>query len=155
MNENKFELNDDCTINITLPNNQWNVIVDWLAHSPFQEAKETLASLNAQIQARNQSNQQDTSFTGELPIKTFNMLIFALGQAPYYIVAEIIQAIYAQGQQEIARLRDQANTMPQQEQSTSVENSQQSSDNVIEEQTQPKTTKAKSTRKRRTTKKNE
>lgn len=155
MTEKKLELNDDCNIKITLPNNQWNVIVDWLAHSPFQEAKDTLNILNRQIQARNQQDQMATSFQGELPIKVFNMLIFALGQAPYYVVAEIIQAIYTQGQQEIARLREQANTMPQQEQSAPVEKTTESPDNEQRETTQPKTTKTKSTRKRRTTKKSE
>ena len=57
---------------------------------------------------------ESKTFTGTLPIKTFNMLIFALGQAPYYVVAEIIQAIYSQGQAEINRLREAANTMLQQ-----------------------------------------
>ena len=155
MTEKKLELNDDCNIKITLPNNQWNVIVDWLAHSPFQEAKDTLNILNQQIQARNQQDQMATSFQGELPIKVFNMLIFALGQAPYYVVAEIIQAIYTQGQQEIARLREQANTMPQQEQPAPVEKTTESPDNEQQETTQPKTTKTKSTRKRRTAKKSE
>lgn len=135
MTEKQIELNDDCVINVTLPNHQWNVVVDWLAHSPYQEAKATLDSLNAQIQKRTETDQQATSFTGELPIKTFNMLIFALGQAPYYIVAEIIQAIYTQGQQEIARLRDQANTMK-----SAVEKSENSPDNNTQEQPTSKTT---------------
>ena len=156
MTEKKLELNDDCNIKITLPNNQWNVIVDWLAHSPFQEAKDTLNVLNQQIQARNQQDQMATSFQGELPIKVFNMLIFALGQAPYYVVAEIIQAIYTQGQQEIAKLREQANTMPVQEQPAPVEKTTQSPDNTNKEQTpSTMTTKSKPARKRRTTKKSE
>lgn len=142
MTEKQIELNDDCVINVTLPNHQWNVVVDWLAHSPYQEAKATLDSLNAQIQKRTETDQQATSFTGELPIKTFNMLIFALGQAPYYIVAEIIQAIYTQGQQEIARLRDQANTMK-----APVEKSENSPDNNTQEQTSSKTTRKRRTKK--------
>ena len=142
MTEKQIELNDDCVINVTLPNHQWNVVVDWLAHSPYQEAKTTLDSLNAQIQKRTETDQQATSFTGELPIKTFNMLIFALGQAPYYIVAEIIQAIYTQGQQEIARLRDQANTMK-----APVEKSENSPDNNTQEQTSSKTTRKRRTKK--------
>lgn len=142
MTEKQIELNDDCVINVTLPNHQWNVVVDWLAHSPYQEAKTTLDSLNTQIQKRTETDQQATSFTGELPIKTFNMLIFALGQAPYYIVAEIIQAIYTQGQQEIARLRDQANTMK-----APVEKSENSPDNSTQEQTSSKTTRKRRTKK--------
>lgn len=142
MTEKQIELNDDCVINVTLPNHQWNVVVDWLAHSPYQEAKTTLDSLNTQIQKRTETDQQATSFTGELPIKTFNMLIFALGQAPYYIVAEIIQSIYTQGQQEIARLRDQANTMK-----APVEKSENSPDNSTQEQTSSKTTRKRRTKK--------
>lgn len=151
MSENKIELNDDCSIAITLPNPQWNVIVDWLAHSPYQEAKTTLTAINQQIQARSAQDQNATSFKGELPIKTYNMLIFALGQAPYYVVAEIIQAIYSQGQQEIARLREQANTMAAQETQPPVEKTVEKADNNQKEQARPKG----GTRKRRTTKKSE
>lgn len=130
------ELNDDCTINVTLPNNQWNVIVDWLAHSPYNEAKTALLSLNEQIQkaAENPEFNESKTFTGTLPIKTFNMLIFALGQAPYYVVAEIIQAIYSQGQTEINRLREAANTMPEQpgekNSKPAVEKAETSTDNI-------------------------
>ena len=98
------ELNDDVDINVTLPIAQWNTILDWIAHSPFDEARATLDSLNKQIE---NATATDT-FTAALPIRTFNMLIFALGQAPYYMMAEPIQQIYNQGQSEITRLKEQA-----------------------------------------------
>lgn len=139
---NNIVLNDDCEINVTLDNQQWNAVVDWLAHSPFEEAKQTLTTLNTQIQQyTNDQTKSDTSFVAHLPIKTFNMLIFALGQAPYYVVAEIIQSIYQQGHGEINRLREQANTMKQQE--TPVEKSPETPDN---------TNQKKPVRKKRTTK---
>jgi hypothetical protein len=46
------------------------------------------------------------------------MLIFALGLAPYYTVVNTIQAIYAQGQEGIQKLRDEANTLPEAERAT-------------------------------------
>ena len=141
---NTRELNDDCEINITMANHQWNTVADWLAHSPYQEAKEALTKLNEQIQKIvNDPEKKDAKeFTGTLPIKTFNMLIFALGQAPYYVVAEIIQTIYTQGQNEIKHLREQAAMMPEQEKvpeepankqnikAAPVEKSEQSTDNT-------------------------
>lgn len=109
------QYNDDCVINVKLTNNQWSAILDWLSHSPFAEAKETLVELNNQIKAR--AKETDTDFVGMLPIKTYNMLIFALGQAPYYVVAETIQQIFQQGQSEIQRLRDQFNAVSAHDQS--------------------------------------
>lgn len=150
MNEKQLQLNDDCEINITLPNNQWNTVVDWIAHTPYEEAKQILTTLNAQIADKVAKDASGTEFTGTLPIKTFNTLIFALGQAPYYVVAEIIQAIFTQGQHEINRLREQANAMKQTEDAP-VEKTEGRPDNTPEEQSQP-TTKPKTTRKRRTKK---
>jgi len=113
MTDNKIELSDDCAIKVTLPNNQWNVVIDWLAHCPFVEAKETLEAINKQIDALDDEGRNAKEFVCSLPIKTYNMLIFALGLAPYYTVVNTIQAIYAQGQEGIQKLRDEANTLPE------------------------------------------
>lgn len=127
-------LNDDRVINVTLSNVQWAAVLDWISHCPFQEAIGTLTELNAQIKTHNQTNSDSTTFTGVLPIKTYNMMIHALGLAPYYIVAEILSQIFTQGQKEIERLRDQYNTAAANAQvennsQPAVEKSQTSPDN--------------------------
>ena len=96
MTEKQIELNDDCVINVTLPNHQWNVVVDWLAHSPYQDAKATLDSLNTHIQIRTDTEQQPTSVTGTLPIKKLNILHLPLGLAPSSVVAAILHSLTTQ-----------------------------------------------------------
>lgn len=141
-------LNDDCLINVTLSNNQWNIIIDWLVHTPYQQAKEILIDLNKQIDQQQKKSVTDGTFTGTLAIKTFNLLIFALGQAPYYLIAEIIQKIYDQGQSEIARLKEQAATIDKEKvSSTSVEILKDSPDNNNIEQTKTETKTRKHSRK--------
>lgn len=113
------ELNDDCLINITLTNPQWNTITDWFSRFPFDEAKTILEGLNGQIeQFLKVEENKDKQFTASLSISTFNKVIFALSLAPYYIVAETVQQIFSQGQSEIQRLRDEANTLEKSEDQT-------------------------------------
>lgn len=102
----KIELNDDCKINVKLANVNWNVVLDWLAHTPYTEGRQILTDLNEQIK-KIDKNSQEKEFTASLMIRQFNTLIFGLGQAPYYLVADIVQSIYAQGQAEIQRLREE------------------------------------------------
>lgn len=124
------ELNDDLKINVKLNNVNWNIVLDWLVHTPYEQAREILNDLNTQIQARD-TESQETEFTASLKIRQFNMLIFGLGQAPYYLVADTIQSIYVQGQDEIQRLRDE-------HLKTKVEKSELSPDNNTTEIDQPK-----------------
>lgn len=102
----KIELNDDCKINVKLANVNWNVVLDWLAHTPYTEGRQILTDLNEQIKKIDKDS-QEKEFTASLMIRQFNTLIFGLGQAPYYLVADIVQSIYAQGQAEIQRLREE------------------------------------------------
>lgn len=141
-------LNDDCLINVTMTNNQWNIVIDWLVHTPYQQAKEILGDLNKQIDQVQKQSTSDGTFTGTLSIKTFNLLIFALGQAPYYLIAEIIQKIYDQGQSEIARLKEQAATIDKEKVSNApVEILKDSPDNSNIEQTKTETKTRKRSRK--------
>ncbi len=134
----KFELNDDCAINITLPNAQWNIILDWLAHSPYQEAKTIVTSLNEQIQKADSTAE---TFTGSLSINQSNTVIFGLALGPYYVVADVIQSIYQQGQQEIDRLRELSVQ-------TAVENSEMRPDNINTQPQEKKTTKRRTSKKK-------
>lgn len=135
------ELNDDLKINVKLTNPSWNIILDWLAHTPYEEARTILKDLNEQIQAAD-SSEIEKEFTASLMIKQFNALIFGLGQAPYFLVADIVQQIYAQGQEEIQRLREQNIQV-------AVEKSELNPDNISTETTQP----AKTTTRRKAAKK--
>ena len=135
------ELNDDLKINVKLTNPSWNIILDWLAHTPYEEARTILKELNDQIQAA-ESSEIEKEFTASLMIKQFNALIFGLGQAPYILVAEIVQQIYAQGLEEIQRHREQNIQV-------AVEKSELNPDNISIETTQP----AKKTSRRKVAKK--
>lgn len=126
----KIELNDDCKINVKLANVNWNVVLDWLAHTPYTEGRQILTDLNEQIKKIDKDS-QEKEFTASLMIRQFNTLIFGLGQAPYYLVADIVQSIYAQGQAEIQRLREE-NIQ------AAVEKSELSPDNTNTEVEQPK-----------------
>ena len=55
-----------------------------------------------------------------IKLKRLQKIIFALSQAPYFMVAETVQQIYNQGQKEIQRLRDEANGLKS-EQETKAE----------------------------------
>lgn len=149
------QLNDDIEINVTLSTPQWNVVLDWIAHAPFDEAREALKRLNTQIE--NIDEGENKPFTASLPIRTFNMLIFCLGQGPYYMMAEPIQQIYSQGQAAIEKLREDAANVAKQLAERPVENSEASPDNNSIEQTpvveQPAEEPQKRTRKRRTARK--
>lgn len=113
----QLELNDDRLINITLTNSQWNMVTDWFSRIPFDQAHDILKDINDQIEAfTNDESNKDKQFTASLAIHVFNKIIFALSQAPYFMVAETVQQIYNQGQKEIQRLRDEANGLnPEQE----------------------------------------
>lgn len=117
----QLELNDDRLINITLTNSQWNMVTDWFSRIPFDQAHDILKDINDQIEAftKDESN-HDKQFTASLAIHVFNKIIFALSQAPYFMVAETVQQIYNQGQKEIQRLRDEANGLKS-EQETKAE----------------------------------
>lgn len=149
------QLNDDIEINVTLPTPQWNVVLDWIAHAPFDEAREALKRLNEQIENINED--ENKPFTASLPIRTFNMLIFCLGQGPYYMMAEPIQQIYSQGQAAIEKLREDAANVAKQLAERDVEKSDTGPDNSNIEQ-QPVVEQAeeqpvKPARKRRTARK--
>lgn len=106
----QLELNDDRLINVTLTNSQWNMVTDWFSRIPFDQAHDILKDINDQIEAfTNDEQNKDKQFTASLAIHVFNKIIFALSQAPYFMVAETVQQIYNQGQKEIQRLRDEAN----------------------------------------------
>jgi len=99
------KLNDKMNISVNLKTNDWNTVIDWLVHTPYSQAKEITKNIGAQIKER--YKEEDKEFTIELPIETYNLMIFALGMAPYYQVVTIIQEIYTQGQKEIKRLKSE------------------------------------------------
>ena len=142
-NTENLELNDDRLINITLTNNQWNTVTEWFSRIPFDQAKEILTDLNSQIaKFTSDESNKDKQFTGSLAINVFNKVIFALSQAPYFMVAETVQQIYNQGQAEIQRLRDEANGLQKTEETKTEE---------IKTESAVKSGKPKKTRKTKTT----
>lgn len=119
-----MELNDDCLINVSLSNEQWTVLTEVVSHILCEQTKNTVKELEQQFQAWSENKEnQSKQFVGKLPIKTYNMLIFALFLAPYYRVVGIISEIQSQGEKEIARLREQYAATSKQQLTEHVETS--------------------------------
>ena len=109
-------LTDDNPIAVTLDNQEWGVVIDWLTHVPYDQCRVILEQFRDQT-AKIKEEDYEKPFTAVFTVDQFNRVIGSLSLAPYYIVAELIVKIHSQCIGEIKQWRDLYDTAAKQESS--------------------------------------
>ena len=104
------ELTDENPIAVTLENNDWGVVIDWVSHFPYKEGRQILEKFRDQTATVHEQD-YEKPFTAVLTISEYNAVIGSLSLAPYYIVAELIAEIHHQATEQINEWRNLYNTV--------------------------------------------
>lgn len=104
------ELTDENPVAVTLANEEWGVVIDWLSHFPYEQSRAVLEKFRDQTSAIKEEDYEQP-FTAVLTVSEFNRVIGSLSLAPYYVVAELITKIHSQAVKEIGEWRNLYNTM--------------------------------------------
>ena len=106
-------LSNNNPVAVTLENQEWGVVIDWMTHVPFDQSRALLEQFRDQTSEVKEED-FDKPFTAVLSIEQYNQIIGSLSLAPYYIVAELIVKIHTQATEEIEQWRNLYNTVPNQ-----------------------------------------
>ena len=98
------ELTDENPIAVTLTNDEWGVVIDWLSHFPYDQSRSILEQFRDQTKLVTEDS-YDKPFEAVLTVSDYNRVIGSLSMAPYYIVAELIANIHGQAVNQINEWR--------------------------------------------------
>lgn len=100
-------INDQHLIPILLTLRQCNIIIDWCQHGAFDPCFDIVKTIHEQLTKIeiNPSTDLNKKHQFDLPIYMCNQIVLTLQQAPYFVVAELIETVYSQGLVQIERLK--------------------------------------------------
>ena len=107
------ELTDENPIAVTLSNEEWGIVIDWMSHLPYDQSRFILEQFRDQT-ATIKEEEYDNPFEAVLTVSDYNRIIGSLSLAPYYVVAELIAKIHGQAVKQINEWRDLYNTVREQ-----------------------------------------